>query len=165
MLIPEFQLTLAEVAQETEVVLNRWLTLPSNPSPEKRGGYLSVTDYIGRIQGPTLVGIVEGDKMEKYQQFSQEKVERLQERNWENSSWESRCPEENKWGGAARVYYCADAYQRWIVFSFSGLPELADEALMLAVAVRLGIMDEKDARYIAGISSNPLFEEMNFPMD
>ena len=113
-----------------------------------------------------MVGIVNCDEMVQWQQSSHEQTKRLRERNWENSSWESRLPEENKGGGAACVYYCADAYQRWIIFSFHGLHnELADEALMLATAVRLGIMDEKNARYIASISSNPLFEEMNLPME
>jgi hypothetical protein len=46
------------------------------------------------------------------------------------SSWESRDPGHDRWGGAIRI--------EDLIFSFSGLPELADEALMLGVGLMYG---------------------------
>ena len=72
------------------------------------------------------IGGVLEEKAEKYCAFAMEKVARLARHPDHRTSYESRDPEENKWGGAVRI---GD-----YIFSMSGLPELADEAVMLTTA-------------------------------
>ncbi|QQG42499.1 MAG: hypothetical protein HYW15_03265 [Candidatus Giovannonibacteria bacterium] len=72
------------------------------------------------------IGNISEEKAEKYLSFCQEKAKRLAQHAEHLSSWESRCPDQNRWGGAVRV---GD-----FIFSMSGFPELGDEAIMLATA-------------------------------
>lgn len=96
-------------------------------------------------------GVFPLEKAEKYLNLCQEKAKRLAILGG-LSSWESRNPEENKWGGAVRF--------RDLIFSFSGFPELADEAVMLATAIRYYNAPDisMEAWEIARRSQNPYWD-------
>jgi len=123
----------------------------------KKGGYLSVFSIPNAMLGfISCVGsIVPPEKWQDYARNSQEKGIRLLTTHQELghlTSYESRDPDNNKWGGA--VY--ADKY----IFSFSGLPELADEAIMLTLAVELDFLSLQNASDIAKRNNNPIFDSL-----
>lgn len=128
--------------------------LRGNSKPERRGGYLTV--LVRGEPGFSLcsrVGVFIDDP-EQYLAFSQEKAERLQGL-WHQhlSSWQSRDPDKGRWGGAI----IADQ----LIFSFSGLPEKVDEAVVTAAAYWLGeITEYSQVLKIADISRNPFTEEL-----
>jgi hypothetical protein len=86
------------------------------------------------------------DKLNKYTALSEEKIFRLLVNHRHSTSYQSRDPEAiirgqakdqkpwGKWGGAI---LCTHNNQRYFL-SFSGLPELWDEAMMFALAIKLG---------------------------
>lgn len=84
--------------------------------------------------------------------FCNEKAERVLNTG-AASSWMSRDPEKNQWGGAVRVH-------RDVIFSFSGLPEDTDEALVLVLAVRLELLTFEEAESIAKLSANEKFSRL-----
>lgn len=93
----------------------------------KRGGYFCLAD--GETGLPLLlacIGEVPDEKVERYLRLCQEKPRRLAKYAPHVSSWMSRNPEADEWGGAIRI-------TSNMIFSFSGLPELGDEVLMLAL--------------------------------
>ena len=121
---------------------------------DRSGGYFCLADAETVL--PLLimaVGQVPVEKAGKYLSFCQEKAKRLAEHPDHLSSWESRNPEKEQWGGAVRVGE--------FIFSFSGLPEMGDEAVMLAVADS-HYVDTKDVtatlNKIAERSNNGLWE-------
>lgn len=126
----------------------------------RTGGYMTVLFPGDRFLPPPLLVAQIGEpadpeKIEKYFSFSQEKAQRLITNAnvaGQLSSWQSRDPQKNKWGGAIR----AGDY----ILSFSGLPELADEALMLAVAVSLKMLIPEQADWIADISDNDFYRRL-----
>lgn len=98
--------------------------------PDKRGGYLAVLE-IGRGNLEMLVrlGHSPQDKVDGRIEVATEKCKRLH--NLPHlTSYESRNPEIGRWGGAVRGSE--------LIFSFSGLPELWDEAAMFVLAICLG---------------------------
>lgn len=124
--------------------------------PNRQGGYFCLVEKEGNpLALPTLVlgiGAVPAEKGPKYIAFTQEKAKRLAEHLDHVSSWQSRNPDEDKWGGAI----VAGPY----IFSFSGLPELADEAAMALAAVELDYMTIVQALAIADHSGNQLIRQM-----
>mgnify|MGYP001558754291 CR=1 FL=1 len=78
-----------------------------------------------------------------------EKVLRIIQDNLRSSA-ESRNPERNEWGGGIRA-------AKNLVMAFSGLPEDADEAVVLVAAVNAGLMTLDEAREIAALSGNQKF--------
>lgn len=134
----------------------------SQLSDENRrpGGIFSV--FLDKpSRAPLLVLTVRNPLPEKGKQsfdFSLEKGRRLIEHPDHLSSWQSRDPDNSKWGGAIRVGE--------FILSFSGLPELVDEALMLNLVYpnklpRLELHDEvPEYQYllrVASFSKNPFF--------
>jgi len=99
-----------------------------------------------------MVGEVPKDKEEKYRLFAREKADRLLLNREHKSSWQSRNEEAGQYGGAIRG--CE------YLFSFSGLPQLLDEALMLVVAIIHGDLDYEGARAIIHESQNPHFVKL-----
>ena len=121
----------------------------------RKGGYFCVAD--GLSGSPLLAGLVGEiplEKVEKYMEFAQEKARRLSFQIGHVSSWESRDPSHDQWGGAIRI--------ESLIFSFSGLPELADEALMLGVGLIYGRREnasfEDLLAEIANRSNNPYWD-------
>lgn len=88
------------------------------------------------------------EKVARYCQLCQEKARRLLENPDHLSSWQSRDPGQGKWGGAVR----ADG----LVFSFSGLHEKADEAVVVNLARYAGLLSDVLAQAVAEISDNKM---------
>jgi hypothetical protein len=105
-----------------------------------RGGYLAAlnTSGIGKVDIILQLGPYNPEKAVGQIELVQEKCWRLKSFRTEGhlTSYESRDPDNGKWGGAV---YAGD-----YIFSFSGLPELWDEAAMLVLAIRLGYLHEQD---------------------
>lgn len=81
-----------------------------------------------------MIGDGPGDKSSKWREFSAEKCVRLLgHQPYHQTSYESRAPENDRYGGAV----LGTDY----VFSLSGLKELDDEATMFQVAIELGQRD------------------------
>jgi hypothetical protein len=132
--------------------------LSGNPSPEKLSGFLTIFDADkGRGVVTMPFGEIPADKLDKYFSISQEKAGRLYDHPENRSSWQTRDPDNNLWGGAIRVQNH--------IFSFSGLPELLDEALMLELTTRFGWLDYPDALEIAHLSNNPFFDLLSDAVD
>ena len=94
----------------------------------RSGGYFCVSEpERGFPILVTPVGIIPVEKGEKYLSFCQEKAKRLASHQDHRSSWESRNPVADQWGGAV----CVSSVET-LIFSISGFPELGDEAIMLA---------------------------------
>lgn len=117
------------MAREAAVDGATWFVRIVNPHLDesrrgKKGGWICIMDPGGEIVVHEQIGEIGPEKPEKYQQVSKEKATRLRAHPEHRTSWQSRNPEQGQWGGAIRTI------DGWI-FSFSGLPELWDEALML----------------------------------
>ena len=75
--------------------------------------------------------------------------------NPHTTSFQSRNEEENKYGGAIYANY----HSNISIFSFSGMPELIDEAMMLVLAKRLAIDASRSLiQKIEGYQRNPYWE-------
>lgn len=121
---------------------------------DREGGYFCIAERTNPIVpiAIVLIGeVVSTEKREKYFNFAREKAKRLGDIPIPAhvSSWITRDPERDKWGGGITThnYY----------MSFSGLPELADEAAMLLAALRLGFLTKDEADGIAKKSNNQIF--------
>ncbi len=132
---------------------------------DRTGGYFCLAEQNGRILTLTLLGTIPDlEKAKKYRHFAEEKALRLAEHSRHVSSWQSRDPKHDKWGGAIRTSN--------LIFSFSGFPELWDEALMLVTAVhvypQLGVHpklscifpEEDRAEKTAAVSENPFYKQL-----
>lgn len=151
--LPTYEGIVGDAAWTAEDALRKLLRLPEYKD-ERHGGYLTIMDAKTGVVVVTMrVGIVMPEKEEKYISFSIEKARRLYTTHKLDASIvtsiQTRDPDTNKWGGAVWSEY-------WIV-SFSGLPELADEALSTCVAAGLENhpMPEVDAIAITRIAANP----------
>ena len=90
----------------------------------------AVQVWMGDFQGLPL------DRSTRYVRTSLEKAHRLQVSGPEiQSSWETRDPESDKWGGGIKV--------NDHILSLSGLPELWDEIFVVCVALKSGIAGVK----------------------
>ena len=108
-----------------------------NELGDSRRGYLTLMNGItGEIVFTAPFGEIPEEKNEKYFELSQEKANRLftyvnmHLPNGHTTSFESRNEEEQKYGGA--IYL--NGRQSSVILSFSGMPELIDEAMMLVLA-------------------------------
>ncbi len=120
----------------------------------RTGGYFGLfpKGRFGRIALAEVfksIGAIKPGKRNLAKKRAQEKPRRLSRHRDHVSSYQSRNEKRDCWGGAiaARNYY----------LSFSGLPESCDEALTLIVGRTLGLLTDRQARQIAGISGNSLF--------
>ncbi|MDD2786164.1 MAG: hypothetical protein PHS79_04735 [Patescibacteria group bacterium] len=111
---------------------SRWLT---GDNKWRKGGWLCILDPDGKIFFHEPIGEVPAEKDEKYKALAAEKALRLHEHPEHNMSWQSRDPDKNQWGGAARHP------DGWII-SFSGFSEFWDEYLVLALFQALEMHDE-----------------------
>lgn len=91
-------------------------------------------------------------KEERYTQLAREKIMRLSIEPDDLGSYETRNPTEDRWGGAIRSLPVR------ILLSCSGLPELLDEAYMLAIAVKLEWCSPIRAKRIMHKSQNEYYE-------
>lgn len=143
-------LTTSLILTRAKQILSIAITLLEAQGERQQSGHLVVAELflstlpllsepIGDISAP--------DKMFKYFFLAQEKVDRLAAHIDDQTSYDSRRPDHRFsfaeeagldirgfWGGAIRGTN--------LIFSFSGLPELWDEAFMFVLAIRLGQLDE-----------------------
>lgn len=105
-----------------------------------RSGFLTLMDGItGKILFTIPFGEIPEDKWELCFKFSQEKATRLFATGLplgHTTSYESRDTNKDQYGGAIYVNMHSTA----VIISFSGMPELIDEAMMLALARGLSIV-------------------------
>ena len=119
------------------------------------GGYFLVADpQTGFPLGSLFIGDVPDDKAARYIELAQEKPLRLAANMISLGhvlSWQSRNPEENLWGGAVYIRIGN------VILSFSGFPELWDEAIGLVTA-SIGLnVPATSLVPLAEISSNRAF--------
>jgi len=127
--------------------------LPGNPKPHKKSGYLTIRQKAdGKILLVAEIGNCPFSKAEKYLRLSLEKGERLFRHPKHLSSWQSRDPEKEKYGGAIVT--------NEFILSFSGFREYLDEAMVLVLAEFLRWISREQAEKIAAISNNPFYREL-----
>lgn len=111
------------------------------PDAERRhGGQMFILRVDGMTYRPHILSpvgvIVDEEKGRRWQINAIEKAVRLSRHN-DTISWLTRDPDDGKYGGAIR----ASGY----ILSFSGFPELADEAFMVVLAEELGLISNIEA--------------------
>lgn len=139
---------IAKVLIECEHIIAK--AVPIIAEPHRRGGYLCIASDSGVIYATARYGeIASGEKAQRYIKLSQEKALRLAIHPEHVSSWQSRDKTADQSGGAIRVGH--------LIYSFSGLPELWDEACMIALAkaVPMANVDVSYWKSISDASSNP----------
>lgn len=148
-----------DVIAEVEKAVKKISILLPLQDRDRLRGFLRIIDAKTE-EGKMLamIGRVPAEKLEKYERLSKEKASRLAKflKLYKHySSFESRNPQEGKYGGAIYVGHST-------IFSFSGLPdELADEAVLLyAVSKLLGKSFEVYANYISLKNRNEYFARM-----
>jgi hypothetical protein len=121
---------------------------------QKSSGYLTVFDAAGggEIILISRIGICPPEKAKKYLTLSLEKSGRLFSQPLHYASFQSRNPAEDKWGGAITAGS--------IIISFSGLSEMADEALSVYVAWNMGLIDNKMVSFFTAISDNKYLQQI-----
>lgn len=136
----------------------------SEESKTNRRGYLTLMNAItGEIVFTVPFGEIPEEKKEKYFEFSQEKAHRLFSQvnmhlpNGHTTSFQSRNEELDMWGGA--IYLNSQSLS--VILSFSGMPELIDEAMMLVVADRLvRLYGLKNVTKIEAVERNPYWKPL-----
>lgn len=142
------------ILDEARLIMNLFLDLPNNPKPERQGGYITIVDReTGQILFVCKIGEIEDDAARDYFSFSQEKAGRLMLWPQHVSSWQSRDEKNKQWGGAIKTFE--------FILSFSGLPELGDEAVMLLLAYSFNWINFDEMMNIAKISENPFVDALN----
>jgi len=128
--------------------------VPSYPR-EKDNGYCTLADAEdGRPLHIFQVGVCPPEKCLHRLELSQEKALRivLHKKDEHVSSWQSRDKHLDRWGGAV--------LGKGMIVSFSGLPEDADEAVSLVVAVSCGWLTWPKADKIAITSGNAIYPHL-----
>ena len=120
----------------------------------KEGGmFCLIKESTGELMvEPTLIGTINNGKQDKYAKLCVEKANRLRTERAKNShwlSWQSRDPENEMWGGAFCDGDC--------IWSFSGLNEHQDEAVVIIAAHLDGRIMNGEPQALAEISDNKIF--------
>lgn len=124
--------------------------IPGNEDPKRQGGYLVIRQKHGGT--PVLIeriGKCRTANVNLYHNLALEKGERLSNTRLTSehvSSYQSRDTQNNEWGGAI---IAGD-----FIVSFSGLKELFDEAVVLALALRLNWLSHGEISLITEVSGN-----------
>ena len=127
--------------------------LQDNPKPGNQSGYFVLRRKKDcRLLMMMQIGECPSDRSEFYATLSNEKSMRLYDQD-DLSSWISRDESNYRYGGAILT-------TNNLILSFSGLPELADEAVMLVTALALEWINHDKAGLIAQTSDNPFFHEL-----
>jgi len=131
---------------------------------DDRRGYLTLLSVpAGQILFTIPFGEIPNEKFEKYFELSQEKAMRLYYEinmhlpNGHTTSFQSRDESIDKYGGA--IYSNCHIYQH--IFSFSGIPELIDEAMMIVLAKQLAKDDGHEiVTEIEALERNPYWKPL-----
>ena len=130
--------TIAEIRLYMEVLLYLAKGRSNVPGSElNRRGYMTIMNgKTGEIVITLPFGEIPPDKNQNYFEFSQEKAHRLfLHKSSHTNSFQSRNIENGEYGGAIYVKYGMNEF----IFSFSGMPELIDEAMMIALSDKLAM--------------------------
>ena len=157
-------LNLSELYDTANSFVDLSRNLLSNEKPEKAGGYLLIGLDDLSVKEILKIGECDPKKISKYVTIVQEKAYRLYA-DWLRdstsvSSWQTRDPDMNRWGGAVLFGANAGNSDRNII-SFSGLTEAADEAVSLALGKNLGFANSDYLERVAEISNNAVSRELS----
>lgn len=154
------EVSFAKFLQVGNSVVQILLALPENPKPEKQGCYFALFKKSeDRFLGIAQVGIFsEPDFARRCFGYSQEKALRLLTNVGHISSWQTRDPENKKYGGAITTPSVSlmPAIGQDLILSASGFPEHGDEAFDLTLGVCFNLLNIGDVDQIITISENPL---------
>ncbi|TAK95208.1 hypothetical protein EPO05_04975 [Patescibacteria group bacterium] len=133
-------------------VLKALLAMPNNGLTKRhRGGWFSRRDHRGTVRTYFMIGHPPYRDRDKCLRLSLYNGQRLHSHPEHLSSWQSRRPKLRWYGGAIRM---TDGGS----LSFWGLPEKANEALVLMVALIRGrISFHEEIGFITTESQNDLF--------
>lgn len=137
------------------IILRLPLITGSAEDSWRKGGYLCLASLDSGV--PLLarkvgdLNTTPAEKRLKYLDLSQEKSKRLAFSPGYFSSYQTRNPTRDQWGGAIRTLY--------FILSFSGLPELADEALCILIAEELGVIPASWVSAIIRESRNAYYRD------
>lgn len=98
------------------------------------GGYIYICNPNGNMVAHVMIGTPPSEKAGEYEKLSKEKARRLRSYVDHTLSWESRDTKANQYGGAIRL-------PNKFIISFSGFPEMIDQAFCLALAVRFNLIE------------------------
>jgi hypothetical protein len=124
---------LARAIQTANEEMKELTSLPGDRLEGRSGGYFCLATNAGHPLLLMLVGTIPEEKAQKYLSFAQEKARRLGFFKDHSSSWQTRSDVNEMYGGAVRL---GTTLAGSFIFSFSGLPEMWDEVLSLAIALR-----------------------------
>jgi hypothetical protein len=99
------------------------------------------------------IGQLQTDKEAKYREFSLEKATRLASHPEHTTSRESRDEAAAQYGGAIHAH--------GYILSFSGLPEVWDEAIMLQAAILCDLLTPDEARRISNAEISRLLQKLD----
>jgi hypothetical protein len=127
----------------------------------KKGACICVSDFKGRPLLVSYLGDPAEAEVDQIWNFAQEKAKRLSAHPAHNRSWDSRDPNNKKYGGAVRGHF--------VIISISGLPEAVDEAFALGLLAGQGLISDARIQEIRKISKNeliaPVFAVMRRAID
>lgn len=120
------------------------------------GGYLC----IARAEDGFPLAIIQfgdmpHDRLSGRFEFCQEKAQRLAEHPGHMTSYESRDPSSNKWGGAIRG--------KKYIYSISGLPEQLDELVSALFAYAVDDLDPPEAKVFLEVNDNEYYKAKLLP--
>ena len=121
---------------------------------ERTGAYWAIAGIY--TEGSYVAGYAGNSGYSTSEQFRlrcQEKLARLASHRHHLSSAESRNPDRLQFGGAIRT--------NWYMLSMSGLPEDGDEICVLKFAVERSWLTDDQAKRIAELSDNHLWEKFS----
>lgn len=142
-----------ELARLTKLLHESFPAIAALTPDNRRGAVVAVRVDApgGPIECIALGDFPEPAKKEWSTQLAYEKIMRLSVETDDLSSFETRNPSNDLWAGAIR------SHPKRFLLSCSGLPELLDEAYMLAVAVKLGWCSPIRAKRIMQKSQNEYY--------
>lgn len=114
------------------------LVVSKHGRPGDTGGFVYVGDTQGLLHCHTRVAYPDHKKWHRFVDFSREKATRLAEHTDHQLSSQSRDDEKERFSGAVRG-------PDNMLYSFSGLPQETDEALVLSGMVHAGIITDSFA--------------------
>jgi len=165
---------ISEVANQAAEILNILCQLPEYDRKDREGGLLALAGEYNRWQTALAIGEVPDNDPDKYCGVAFKKCYSLNEalhddevNNPVMSSFLLRNEESGIYGGGILLGRFLDGSSIELndetcygYLAFSGLPELADEALVLVLAIDMKWIYEKFAQDIAKTSSNPYFDAL-----
>lgn len=151
-----------EYAEELMEIITKYDLLPLEKRDRTGGAFVFfepnhnwVTIFpIGNIRSTSEE--TSGQRAAQFIHFGTEKAIRLSKNPDHQTSWQSRDVDAKQYGGAIRIAFNGG----YFIFSFSGLPECWDEALMLGVAIRMKWMTREDAHSIAHESTRRCLSDL-----